>query len=261
MADGEQVYQISPVQLQWLEEDLKLREDSPLLVFYHEPTPTWRNRDAALDTIMQHQAYMFCGHLHQDIVVAESLPGNSTTLTEQITGAVCGEWWYGSNPCGRPAGYRLVSVNGDDVDSLYKGTGEDRVIDLDLRDSAYQHWPVVNGQLELAARIYSEHGSISEASYQIGGGASVAMEVSTWDLWSMASSLWDTASVTQDYHAITITATDAAGTFSRDIEVKVSADERVPIADLYSHFAAFQGCHWPIDYLGHPGRHWRLQAE
>jgi hypothetical protein len=241
MADGEQVYRISEAQLQWLQEDLKLREDSPLLVFYHEPTPSWRNRDAALDTIMQHQAYMFCGHLHQDIVVAESLQGNSTTLTEQITGAVCGEWWYGSNPCGRPAGYRFVSVNGEEIDSLYKGTGIDRVIDLDLRDSAYQHWPVVTGQLQLTARIYSEHGSISGASYQIDGGASVAMEVEAGEPWNTATALWDTTSVTQDYHTITIIGTDAAGALSRDIEVKVSADERVPIADLYSHFAAHQG--------------------
>ncbi len=241
MADGEQVYQISEAQLQWLQEDLKLREDSPLLVFYHEPTPSWRNRDAALDTIMQHQAYMFCGHLHQDIVVAESLQGNSTTLTEQITGAVCGEWWYGSNPDGKPSGYRLVSVDSDEVDSLYKGAGIDHAIDLDLRDSAYQHWPVVNGQLQMTARIFSEHGSISAASYQIDGGASVAMEVEAGEPWNTATALWDTTSVTQDYHTITIAATDAVGAFSRDVEVKVSADERVPIADFYSHFATYQG--------------------
>lgn len=241
MVEGQQLYQISAVQLQWLEEDLKLRKESPLLVFYHEPTVTWRNRDAALDTLEQHDTSMFCGHLHQDALVAGSGEGAATTLTEQMTGAFCGEWWYGPNPDGRPAGYRLVSVNGNEMDSLYKGTGEERVIDIDLRDPAYQHWPVVNDQLQLSARIYSEHGPVSAANYRIDDGTSVAMEVEAGEPWTAATGAWDTASVTSDYHTITITATDAAGTFSRDVEVKVSADERVPIADLYSHFATYRG--------------------
>jgi hypothetical protein len=241
MVDGEQVCQISPVQLQWLEEDLKLRKDRPLLLFYHQPTPTWRNRDALVDVLERRQVNMFCGHLHQDTTLAGDPLGSSTALTEQITGAVCGEWWHGDNPCGRPGGYRLVSVNGDEVDSLYKGMGEDRVVDLDLRHAAYQHWPVVNGQLQLTARIYSEHGPISGVSYRIDGGASVDMAIEAGEPWSVATSTWDTASAGLDYHTVTITATDEVGSFSRDIEVKVSADERVPIADLYAHFDAHQG--------------------
>jgi len=241
MADGEQVYQISPVQLQWLEEDLKLRKGSPLLVFYHEPTPTWRNRDAVLSVLEEYETSMFCGHLHQDTLVAESVLRTVAGPTEQITGAVCGEWWYGPNPCGNPGGYRLVAVNGSDVASLYKGTAEARVIDLDRRDAAYQHWPVVDGQLQLAAQAYSAHGSISAASYQIDGGTPVAMEVEDGAPWSLATAGWDTATAGPGYHTITIAATDAAGTFSHDIEVRVGADARVPIADLYAHFDAHQG--------------------
>jgi len=242
MADGQQVYQIPPVQLQWLEEDLKLRKDSPLLVFYHEPTPAWRNRDAVLEVLDGHQTSMFCGHLHQDTVVAGSGQGDSSWVMEQITGAVSGEWWHGPNPDGRPGGYRLVSINGDEVDSLYKGTGEDRVIDLDLSHAAYQHWPVVSGELQLSARIYTENGSVSAASYRIDGGASIAMAVESGEPWSAAIATWDAASVTQDaYHILTITANDGAGDFSRDVEVRIGADARVPIADLYAHFDAHQG--------------------
>jgi hypothetical protein len=242
MADGQQVYQISPAQMQWLEEDLKLRKDSPLLVFYHEPTPAWRNRDAVLEVLDGHQTSMFCGHLHQDTLVAAIPEESSMSLTEQITGAVSGDWWHGPNPDGRPAGYRLVSVNGDEVDSLYKGTGEDRVIDLDLRHAAYRNWPVVSGELQLSARIYSENGSVSAASYRIDGGASIAMDIRAAEPWTAVTATWDAASVTQDaYHTVTIAATDGAGDFSRDIEVRVSADARVPIADLYARFEAHQG--------------------
>jgi predicted MPP superfamily phosphohydrolase len=242
MADGEQVYQMSPAQLEWLEADLKLREDSPLLLFYHEPTASWRNRQALVDLLKRREVSMFCGHLHQDTTVA-AIPGESSlSLREQITGAVAGEWWHGGNPCGRPAGYRLISASGDAIDSLYKGTEEERVIDLDLRQAAYERWPVVNGHLELIARVFSEHGSISAASYHVDGGDPVAMAVESGEPWSLATAGWDTASVTQDsYHTITIAATDAAGPFSRDIEVRVSADARVAIADLYAHFDAHQG--------------------
>ena len=251
LVDGKQVYQISETQLQWLEEDLRFRKDSPLLLFYHEPTTSWRNRDRFLEILGNHQVNAFCGHLHQDITAPPMVPVSAASqvksIPEQLTGAVSGEWWYGDCPDGSPAGYRLVSVSGKELDSLYKGTGSDQVIDLDLRDAAYSSWPVVTGQLKLTARIFSEHGSISEAGYRIDSGAAVTMEVKEGTPWATATATWDTSSVADGYHRITMTATDESGSFSREMEVKVSADRKVPIAELYSHFTTYEGSYVTLE--------------
>lgn len=251
LVDGKQVYQLSDTQLQWLKEDLRFRKDSPLLLFYHEPNTSWRNRDQFLEVLGNHQVNAFCGHLHQDITEPPGVPVSTASqvksISEQLTGAVSGEWWYGDCPDGNPAGYRLVSVSGKEVDSLYKGTGSDQVIDLDMSDAAYSSWPVVTGQLPLTARIFSEHGSITEASYQIDGGAAVAMEVKEGTPWATATAAWDTSSVADGYHQITLTATDESGSFSREMEVKVSADRKVPIAELYSHFTTYEGSYVTLE--------------
>ena len=64
----------------------------------------------------------------------------------------------------------LVSVKGDEVDTLYKGTGDERTIDAGLT-------PIVSGVVELAVKIQSKHGSISEASYRVDDGQPVDMTV------------------------------------------------------------------------------------
>ena len=251
LVDGKQVYQISETQLHWLQGDLRFRKDSPLLLFYHEPTTSWRNRDQFLEILGKHQVNAFCGHLHQDIATPPGVPVSAASqvksIPEQLTGAVSGEWWYGDCPDGSPAGYRLVSISGKDVDSLYKGTGSDQVIDLDLRDAAYSSWPVVTGQLELTARIFSGHGSISEVSYQIDSSAAIVMEVKEGTPWATATAPWDTSSVADGYHQITLAASDESGSFSREIEVKVSADRRVTIAEVYSHFTTYEGSYVTLE--------------
>ena len=121
-----------------------------MLIFFHEPTASWRNRTEFLRVLKGRSAKLFCGHLHQDIMT------DATDVYEQITGAVSGEWWHGANPDGKPAGYRVVSVKGDEVDSLFKGTGDERTIDPGLT-------PIVNGQVDLAIKIHSKHGFVERS--------------------------------------------------------------------------------------------------
>jgi hypothetical protein len=234
LVDGQQVYQISDSQLQWLKDDLKHRKKTPVLVFFHEPTASWRNRTEVLKALKGHSVKLFCGHLHQDIMT------DATDVSEQITGAVSGEWWHGPNPDGEPAGYRVVSVKGDEVDTLYKGTGDERTIDAGLT-------PIINGVVELAVKIQSKHGSISEASYQIDDRQPTAMIVENGQPWAVAAASWDTTSLAEGYHQITFAATDSAGSFRKQVEVKVSATETVSVSDLTSHWSVYQGTYVSLE--------------
>ena len=228
LVDGQQVYQISASQLQWIKDDLKRRKGAPLLIFFHEPTASWRNRTEFLKALKGHSAKLFCGHLHQDIMT------DATDVSEQITGAVSGEWWRGANPDGEPAGYRVVSVKGDEVDSLYKGTGDERTIDAGLT-------PIISGVVELAVKIQSNHGPITEASYQIDDGQPIAMTVDNGHPWAVAAASWDTTSLSEGYHQVTLRGIDSSGSFQKQEEVKVSATETVSVSELTSHLRTYQG--------------------
>ena len=233
LVDGEQIYQISDSQLRWLKDDLKCRKGIPLLIFFHEPTASWRNRAEFLGALKGRSAKLFCGHLHQDILT------DAADISEQITGAVSGEWWHGANPDGKPAGYRVVSVKGDEVDSLYKGTGAERTIDPGLK-------PIVNGTVQLAVKIHSRHGSITGASYQIDDSAPVTMTVENGQSWAVAAASWDTTSLAEGYHQITLGATDSSGSFEKQVEIKVSDTETVSVSDLTSHWSVYQGSYVPL---------------
>ncbi len=234
LVDGKQVYQISEPQLKWLKDDLKFRKGSPLLVFFHEPTASWKNRTEVLKALKGHSAKLFCGHLHQDIMT------DATDVSEQITGAVSGEWWFGANPDGKPAGYSLVSVKDDAIDSLYKGTGDEWAIDTGLK-------PIVNGEVELAVKIYSRHGSISEASYQVDDDQLIAMTVGGGQPWAVATASWDTTSLSKGYHRITVKATDSAGSFQEQVKVKVSDTETVSVSDLTSNWDTYHGSYVSLE--------------
>lgn len=228
--DEAQFYRIPDYELEWLQQDLAHREGKPLLVFFHEPTTSWQNRTEVLDLLKEHQSTMFSGHWHFDVLM------DSQGISEQVTGALCGEWWYGSCPDGSPQGYRIVQVDSEGISSFYKGVGADRQIDV-IAPGA-----IASGQATLTAQIYTEHGAIQEVCYQVDGVELDDVQlVEEGELWDIATALWDTAQVVPSYHTITIEARDEDGEFSEDLEVKVSDEEVVPVSELVSHFDAYQG--------------------
>jgi predicted secreted hydrolase len=227
--DEEQFYRIPDYELEWLQQDLAHREGKPLLVFFHEPTTSWQNRTEALDLLKEHQSTMFSGHWHFDVLM------DSQGIPEQVTGALCGEWWYGPCSDGSPQGYRIIQVDGEGVSSFYKGVGVERQINITSPSA------IVSGEVELTAQIYTEHGAIQEVFYQVDGGEPVAMEVEEGELWDVATAAWDTTQVLAGYHTVTIEARDEEESFSKETELKVSEEETVPIGELVSHFDAYQG--------------------
>lgn len=234
MEGGKQVYRIPQAQMQWLADDLSWRGEAPLLVFFHEPTVSWTNRAAVLDLLQGRSATLFCGHLHQGVTL------DSGGFPEHITPAVCGEWWQGPNPDGRPQGYRLVSVRGDGVDSLYMGTGVSRTVDFGLQ-------PVVSGTVDLAIKLHSRSGSggssAGTVTLQIDDDQTQTLALSLEDRgpWWVASGSWDTAPLAEGYHHLTLVGTDAAGTFEERFDFKKSAAGTVSVSDLTAHREVFHG--------------------
>ena len=233
--DGHQVYRIPDRQLEWLQQDIAHREGKPLLVFFHEPTPSWENRTETLALLKQHGTVaMFSGHWHQDILI------DSQGIPEQVTGALCGEWWFGPCPDGKPPGYRIVSINADGISSFYRGVGEERQIYITTPDT------MVSGQAILTAQVYTEHSPIQEVFYQVDDSEPVPMSIEEGELWDTSTALWDTTLVEDGYHTVTVRAKDEVGIFSAKKEFKVTEEEIVPIGELISHFNTYRGQHTSV---------------
>ncbi len=230
---GSESFKVSASQLGWLQKDLGYRQKgSPLLVFCHEPTTSWKERDQVLSLLKQYKTTIFSGHAHADLLM------NGQDFTEQVTSALSGEWGHGDNPDGSKPGYRIVSVSGDKLDSFYKEIGSKQQIEISPAGSA---WPIVSGQVALAAKIYTENGAVSEVTYSVDNSTAVTMTTVPGQKWVTATATWDTGSVSQDYHRITVTATDGVGSFPGVADVKVSTETTLTIKDLQDHLRVYQG--------------------
>jgi hypothetical protein len=231
---GIEVFEISASQLGWLQKDLSYRQkDTPLLVFFHEPTTAWQSQASVLDLLGQYKTKIFSGHAHEDLLM------DSQGIAEQVTAALSGEWGYGDNPDGSKPGYRIVSVNGGELDSFYKEIGSAQQIEI---SPAGATWPIVSGQVELVAKVYSDNGTVSGVTYSVDNATAVDMTLATGAKWVTATASWNTASLSQDYHKIVVTATDNTGvSFHTETEVKVSTETTLTIKDLQDHLRTYQG--------------------
>jgi len=227
--DGNQFYKIPDYQVEWLRKNLSYRQGKPLLVFFHEPTISWENSTKILNLLNQHTTKMFSGHWHMDALI------DSQGIPEQVTGALCGEWWRGSCPDGKPCGYRIFQVDGENIFSFYKAIGTDRQINIISPD------PLVFGETVVIAQVYTEYSPLQEIRYQIDQGDVIPMKIVKEKLWNTATEIWDTTQVAAGYHTVIVKARDKEGVFSQQMEVKVSQSEIVPLGEIIPHFKAYQG--------------------
>lgn len=227
--DGNQFYKIPDYQVEWLRKDLSYREGKPLLVFFHEPTMSWENRAYVLGLLNQHSTKMFSGHWHMDILI------DSQGIPEQVTGALCGEWWRGDCSDGKPCGYRIVQVEGNNIFSFYKEIGADRQINIIAPD------PLVDGMAEVAVQIYTQYGPLEEVRYQFNQGNIIPMKIGKEKLWNTATAMWDSTQVKTGYHTLMVQARDKEGVFSKQMEVKVCKDEILALGEIIPHFQAYRG--------------------
>jgi hypothetical protein len=227
--DGNQFYKIPDYQVEWLRKNLSYREGKPLLVFFHEPTISWENRAEVLNLLNQHSTKMFSGHWHMDVLL------DSQGIPEQVTAALCGEWWRGDCFDGKPCGYRIVQVEGNNIFSFYKEIGADRQINIISPGS------LVDGIAEVTAQIYTQYGPLEEVRYQIDQGNIIPMKIRKEKLWNTATVMWDSTQAKAGYHTLMVQARDKEGVFSKQMEVKVCKDEILALGEIIPHFNSYQG--------------------
>lgn len=227
--DGQQVFSISESQLEWLQEDLKHSQEKPLLLFFHEPTTSWENRSEVFSILGEREILMFCGHWHFNVLM------DSYGIPEQVTGALCGEWWSGPNLDGKPFGYQLVVVEPEGVSVLYKGISQKRTINMIAPST------IASGETILRAQIYSGYGRIRQTHYSVDGGQAVPIQLETGLLWDTATALLNATELEAGYHVIAIEAADEEGAFSQEFQINVSEDEVVPVHELLSNFEGYRG--------------------
>ena len=227
--EGNQFYKIPDYQIEWLRKNLSYRQGKPLLVFFHEPTIAWEDRTEVLNLLNQHTTKMFSGHWHMDALI------DSQGIPEQVTGALCGEWWRGDCMDGSPCGYRLIQVDEENIFSFYKGVGIERQINITSPK------PLIYGETIVTAQVYTEYPLLQEVRYQIDQGDIIPMKIEKGSLWDVTTAIWDTTSLEEGYHTITIKARDQEELFSEQIEVKVSQSEIIPLGELVPHFETYQG--------------------
>lgn len=136
---------VTETDLRWLEQDLSyVSSDTPVIVTQHIPLfsmrgkPTTGNSNSVNYSVQDITApFMKFGkvlfisaHTHL-LYNTEDYYINGVSVTEWNNGALCGNFWTtanrtGLNLCtdGTPGGYRILSVNGGEFSSIYKGVGK-----------------------------------------------------------------------------------------------------------------------------------------
>lgn len=153
---------VTDEQIAWLKEDLKYVDKStPIIVGMH--CPVWNYRWSGTATTVgiafrnstdvsklvdcfagYSEVNIVTGHTHVNRNVIEPSTGGSdfskARIREHNIAAVCGTWWWSYrysqlNICcdGTPAGYKIFSVNGNDIKWQYKGMG----VGLDRQFASY----------------------------------------------------------------------------------------------------------------------------
>lgn len=136
---------VSAEQLSWLAKDLSHVDKSvPLVVvmhaqvFYPSQTDGFKvdhdavNTTQLLNVLDGYKVHFITGHTHMNYNVTpdEAVTGGREVY-EHNTGAICGSWWWSGyltpgvhlSPDGTPGGYAIWSVNGTDMEWMYKATG------------------------------------------------------------------------------------------------------------------------------------------
>ena len=136
---------VSTGQLSWLAKDLSHVDKSvPLVVvmhaqvFYPSQTDGFKvdhdvlNTTQLLNVLDGYKVHFITGHTHMNYnVTPDDAVTGGREVYEHNTGAICGSWWWSGyltpgvhlSPDGTPGGYAIWSVNGTDMEWMYKAMG------------------------------------------------------------------------------------------------------------------------------------------
>ena len=237
-------------QMAWLEADLN-STSKPTIVFLHEPTIDLINRDELMGVLRAHNVKMiFSGHWHVNDLL------NSGGIPEQVTTALSGAWWMGTDITGVPGGYMVVALNGSDIDTFYRYTGVSKQINI-IEPAE----PVVSKRLDIKAQIWSDR-PVQSAFVSLDGGQARQMIITRLGPWYEAQDSIDLEDITQGYHMANITASgENNSTISKSFSFKVTDDAFVPIGEMLSHWETYLGKHpWIKGYANTTQNLTRIEA-
>jgi len=170
---------------EWLRKDLSyVGKSKPVIIMCHIPIrttlwnrrsdgPTWQicwevmNNSEIFDILKDYSVkYIFQGHMHENEHIFEH------NIDINSVGAASGTWWQRTGnpycPDGSPEGYLIVSVDGESILPLYKGTGKDeeyQIAILEPQDSLN-----VEGRTDIMVNFF--YGSEkSQLSYKMDDGS------------------------------------------------------------------------------------------
>lgn len=143
-------------QLQWMERDLAyVPKDHKVVVSLHIPTTLSEedrkgfsyntisevvtNKNALYDLLKPYDALILSGHMHT--ATTQNIRPNLTEIN--VTG-FSGAWWCGP-VCidGSPSGYKIIDVDGTDMEWIYKGCGHP----LEYQMKLYVNHPSYPGEV------------------------------------------------------------------------------------------------------------------
>ncbi len=223
------VYTSTERQLAWLEQDLAgVAEDSPIVVFCHEPSYDWVDtpEGEAMFTLLQQAGItaLLNGHWHTNEVLREE------PFYELTSGAVCGAWWEGPGPDGSGFGYRIFRLARGVLDSIWR---ESDAIDLSSPTEAVLTW---------ADRLEAEvWGAMDAASYAWDGGEPVPLNVYWNGLWSSVASNINVSTLSDGYHELEVAFVDADGSRISLYKSFRISNLDVTLEEIFDHPDTYQG--------------------
>lgn len=237
---GNRYLEIPERQLAWLRKDLSYyHKNKPLLVFFHQPINTWKNKEDILNLFGNRKARLFSGHWHFDVLLEHP----SKDVLEQVTGSVCGEWWKGGCTCGDLEGYRILQIRGDQIVSFYREIGQNRQIEF------MEPKVITTRPLNIIANIYTKYTPLISAKYQIDQGELISMKIDNLDEWFIAkANIGSSIPLEPGYHHLKIKIKDQIGEFSKTMNFKIWEEKSIPFKELYSNFSTYQG--YPVQVEG-----------
>lgn len=121
--------------LTWLKKDLQyVSKDTPVVIVMHAPLYTYNGGNAfssgaanLISAVSGYNVTFVTGHTH----IIYNVDKSSSNIKELNSGAVCAAWWWAGKynstfnigTDGSPCGYRIATVKGTDMTSVFKATG------------------------------------------------------------------------------------------------------------------------------------------
>jgi hypothetical protein len=207
--------------LAWIEKDLSFQpKGKPIVLFTHQPPYEQKNFDRLL-RILRNCNFKgaFAGHWHRNNTLAERT--REAVGTFVVTGSLYGGWSGKPNADGTWRGYRVVSVDGDKVNSCYAAIDkpyQGALLNVNVKRT--QSNPL-RGVADIQTQVFDPGKKLKGVSVRIGGDPEAMKATPENDLWSLWSGAVDTTKLLDGPHKLIVAPFTEDGRWSYEFDVVV----------------------------------------